>query len=553
PNGPRRPRRSLPPGPPNEQRIATIRAFQAREAQSGMQSGMQSGVPGDPPHDTATATAAGGTGGARAEVAGPDATALDRSSAPDPSALAAPPRAPGTAREAAPCAVLLDITRSVKRLRYARATGIDRVERAYLDWAVGRPGGAWLIAALGGRQLLVPPAGAPAVAEALTRLAGTGETPPPADLIALAEPWRNRRRRLGEATLRRHAADAAGGGVAGLMAGLVTATGLSRLPALTAAAERQALASMARRLPEASAYLNVGHDNLSAGLLGALGDAGVRRHVMLHDLIPVTHPEYAEPSAAARFVRRLDAAIEADVLLANSEATARAVRAYARAGGRAVAPPRVLPLGIAAPEAPAEAAPTIRAAPGGAGHFVMLGTIEGRKNHLLMLALWRGLSNVGPEVPVPCLHVVGRRGWAAGQVFDMLDRSPMMGWTVFEHPDLDDAAVAQLMVGARALLFPSFAEGYGLPLSEALAAGVPVIAADLPALRDVGGDVPEWLDPLDGEGWLAAIRDYAAPDSRRRAAQVERLAAWRRPSWEAHFDALEALLAEGCRRSLTGN
>jgi glycosyltransferase involved in cell wall biosynthesis len=53
---------------------------------------------------------------------------------------------------------------------------------------------------------------------------------------------------------------------------------------------------------------------------------------------------------------------------------------------------------------------------------------------------------------------------------------------------------------------PSFAEGYGLPVAEALAAGTPVLASDLPSLRAMAGSAITWLDPVDGLGWLAAIR-----------------------------------------------
>ena len=64
------------------------------------------------------------------------------------------------------------------------------------------------------------------------------------------------------------------------------------------------------------------------------------------------------------------------------------------------------------------------------------------------------------------------------------------------------ASSASCSAGARAVLLPSFAEGFGMPVAEALAAGVPVIASDIAALREVGGDVPEYLDPIDGLGWL---------------------------------------------------
>ncbi len=100
---------------------------------------------------------------------------------------------------------------------------------------------------------------------------------------------------------------------------------------------------------------------------------------------------------------------------------------------------------------------------------------------------------------------------------------------------MPDAEAHALLQRARAVLLPSFAEGYGLPLAEGLARGVPALCSDLPALREVGGDVPEYLDPLDGLGWMKAIIDYSAPQSPRRSAQLERLKHWQPPSWNQHI------------------
>jgi glycosyltransferase involved in cell wall biosynthesis len=105
-----------------------------------------------------------------------------------------------------------------------------------------------------------------------------------------------------------------------------------------------------------------------------------------------------------------------------------------------------------------------------------------------------------------------------------------------------DAEFASLLAGSRALLFPSFAEGYGLPLAEALALGVPALCSDLPALREVGGAVPDYLDPLDGAAWRRAVLDYADPASAARAAQLRRLLGWRAPDWNTHFAAVDAML-----------
>src|SRR6202011_3047490 len=145
---------------------------------------------------------------------------------------------------------------------------------------------------------------------------------------------------------------------------------------------------------------------------------------------------------------------------------------------------------------------------------------------------------------VPRLVLIGQRGWETETAIDMLERCPALRGVVFERPNVPDVEAARLVQGAQALLLPSFAEGVGFPLVEALALGVPVLCSNLAALRENGGGVPEYLDPLDGLGWRSAVIDYALPWSPRRAAQLCRLSGWSAPSWQDHFAAVEALIAE---------
>jgi glycosyltransferase involved in cell wall biosynthesis len=169
------------------------------------------------------------------------------------------------------------------------------------------------------------------------------------------------------------------------------------------------------------------------------------------------------------------------------------------------------------------------------------GTIEPRKNHLLRLNVWRELASGGRA---PKLVVVGKRGWLNENVVDMITRCPALAGHVIETAGLSTPGLRHLMSGARALLMPSFGEGFGLPVAEALVAGVPVIASDLDVFREVGGDAPDYLHPLDGLGWLQAIRDYSEPDSPRRAASLARMAQARIVNApEAFFETIDAFLA----------
>jgi len=144
----------------------------------------------------------------------------------------------------------------------------------------------------------------------------------------------------------------------------------------------------------------------------------------------------------------------------------------------------------------------------------------------------------------PRLVLIGQRGWETENAIDMLERCPALRGVVLERSDAPDIEAARLIQGAQALLLPSFAEGFGFPLVEALALGVPVLCSNLAALRENGGDVPEYLDPLDGIAWRRAVVDYALPASPRRTAQLDRLSRWTPPTWQNHFAAVEALIAE---------
>lgn len=254
---------------------------------------------------------------------------------------------------------------------------------------------------------------------------------------------------------------------------------------------------------------------------------GAKTCVYVHDAIPADFPEYARPGGAEKHERRLrNAAALADAILVNSHATAASLDRFL---DERRPPLHVAPLGVEPRFA--GASPERQDRP----YFLCLGTIEPRKNHLLLLHIWRTLAG---EADAPRLILVGRRGWENENVVDMLERSSAIRGLVVEAGRIGDARLAGLVAGARAVLMPSFAEGFGLPVAEALAAGTPVIASDLPALRETGGDVPDYLDPLDGPGWTQAIRDYAAPASAARAAQLKRLKAWTPPSWDAHFAAV---------------
>jgi len=387
--------------------------------------------------------------------------------------------------------IALDLSRLLSRAVSATPSGIDRVELAYARHLGTSAAPYCFVArnALGGIGLL--PIGA--VGDFIDRLAAL---------------WRD----------------------GGLAHERQLVVGLARRLRIAALASRPVLHKALRESGATPVYLLVSHQNLDRPRpIARLKSAtGARFVCLIHDLIPLDSPELTRSGQTVRHGRRIaTVAALADAVIVNSAATGETLRA--RLGGRNI-PVAVAPLGIDVPEAPPLS--------GGVPYFISIGTIERRKNHKLLFDVWQRLAaELGQRTPR--LILIGQRGFGGEEIADRLG---VMRDIVVERPDLPDAAMAALLRNARALLLPSLAEGFGLPVVEALAHGVPVICSDLPALRESGGGIPDYLEPREEGIWRTVILDFLM-DSPRRQAQLARLAPWRPPSWPEHFAIVERLIA----------
>ena len=289
-------------------------------------------------------------------------------------------------------------------------------------------------------------------------------------------------------------------------------------------------------------YFNIGHTGLDEpGLPEWVERCGLRAVFLVHDLIPITHPEFCRAGEDERHAARMRNVLAcAAGIIGNSQSTLDELEAFATAQGMGVPP--YLPAWISGNDVP----DTSPAAEMNRLYYIVVGTIEGRKNHVLLLQLWRNLiQRLGNAAPR--LLIVGQRGWEAEHAHAMLDRNALLKGHVRELGNIDDAELARLIAGSRALLMPSFAEGFGLPIVEALQLGVPVICSDLPAFREIAGEIPLFLDPLDGKGWEAAIVAFM-DDCPERKRQLALMPGYRAPDWDSHFAGVEPWLANLPRR-----
>lgn len=214
----------------------------------------------------------------------------------------------------------------------------------------------------------------------------------------------------------------------------------------------------------------------------------------LHDLTHIHYPE-TQPADRLREIRRQlpDALQRASRIMVDSQFIADEVtRHYGLPSSKL----QVAPLGYAARFHPrSEAQLQARLALHHLrmrGYYLCLGTLEPRKNLGLAITAYLALpDSIRQRMP---LLIIGGRGWQQGQLDQIphqaRDQVRLLGYQ-------DENAVAELLAGAHALLFPSRYEGFGLPVLEALASGTPVIASTSSAIPEVAGEAALYMDPDD--------------------------------------------------------
>ncbi|MEE9162272.1 MAG: glycosyltransferase family 1 protein, partial [Candidatus Neomarinimicrobiota bacterium] len=204
----------------------------------------------------------------------------------------------------------------------------------------------------------------------------------------------------------------------------------------------------------------------------------------LYDVSFAEDPSFHGPSQARVLAERTRRAASSSRLVIVPTMATR--RAAAQHFGIAESVLRTVPLGV--DHLPRDPGPDPLA---GRPFVVTLGTIEPRKNHARMLEAWSQLSS-----PRPLLVVIGRPGWECTAAVEALRAGQRRGDLRWLR-GADDQRAFRYLAHARAALYPSLLEGFGFPPLEAMSLGVPVLAGDTPALREVLEDCALFCDPTD--------------------------------------------------------
>jgi glycosyltransferase involved in cell wall biosynthesis len=274
---------------------------------------------------------------------------------------------------------------------------------------------------------------------------------------------------------------------------------------------------------------------------------GLRFAMLLYDIIPLRRPEWVEHGLVRLFTSCMRAVLPlADVLPTISRASAEDVERYAAETGlRLRARPCPIPVGTGFTRQATRADAALvedRAPPPADSYALIVGTIEARKNHVLLLRVWRRLLDELPAAAVPTLVFAGHVGWLVADLMQQLGNAGYLDGKIVLCLDPTDSELAALYRGCRFTLFPSFYEGWGLPVTESLSFGRPCLASSATSLPEAGGALARYFDPDNAVEAYQVIRDTILDPEGLRAWQDRVAREFTPVSWEESARALRLAL-----------
>ncbi len=158
--------------------------------------------------------------------------------------------------------------------------------------------------------------------------------------------------------------------------------------------------------------------------------------------------------------------------------------------------------------------------------YLMVGTIEPRKNHGYLLDAFDLLWHSGLKIN---LCFVGKAGWKCAEILKRIRNHREYNRRLFMFNDLSDTELDYCYRKSRSLVLPAFAEGFGLPMVEAMRRGLPVMASDIPVFREVGGDFVAYFDLDTPETLSELVRQYEKDGE---FPSMKKLKEWSWLTWE---------------------
>lgn len=238
---------------------------------------------------------------------------------------------------------------------------------------------------------------------------------------------------------------------------------------------------------------------------------------IVHDMIPVCVPAYVVEDLPGVFGAYKDIVFrEADGLIINSQSSQRDANAFMK--DRGIKRPKEFVFRIA--DELLTEKPTPRA--GVSGQFILsVGTIEVRKNHGLLYYAYKQAVREG--IKLPKLVLAGRNGWLTEDLRYMITHDPDTKDSILIHNGVTDGELAWLFQHCLFTIWPSFYEGWGMPVAESMAYGKVCLSSDASSMPEIAPGLIEFFSPFDSRQCLDAIVKFLdKPTRQKREAAIQK-------------------------------
>lgn len=242
--------------------------------------------------------------------------------------------------------------------------------------------------------------------------------------------------------------------------------------------------------------------------LPMLKDRGIKIVAYIYDIIPVTHPQFFHTNTLYSFLDYFGANIQyAETLIVSTQSVLDTIYQVTDRLGLKRIPGYVSWLGSDFQVSVSEeiVQPKVKDFLKKRKKYVLIvGTVEPRKNHKILLDAFEQ-ELFSKDV---CLVIVGKIGWNVEQLEKRIRNHPQLGKRMFFFEGINDASVNALYRDAFFVAFPTYDEGFGLPMIEAFERKIPVIASDCPVLREVGGELAVYFQTESVESFTTVFEEY---------------------------------------------
>jgi glycosyltransferase involved in cell wall biosynthesis len=275
---------------------------------------------------------------------------------------------------------------------------------------------------------------------------------------------------------------------------------------------------------------------------------GLRFALLIHDLAPIIMPQHFPPQDSAKFARSISAMVElSDLVFVYSDYSHAALLDFAARHALHVPPVAKLRFGAGFRKSGAAVDATPAMLEQVSPRFVLfVSTIESRKNHILLLRVWRRLIDAHGRDSVPDLVFVGSKMWQSASVLAALAADAVLSGKVHVFSGMSDDILDHTYRRCLFTVYPSLYEGWGLPVAESLLHGKFCVASNATSLPEVGGEFVDYFDPRDDDDAFAKIERViiepgylAAREDRLRTGYVA-------PSWS---DCMHSLMSHAAALS----